>query len=144
MSNTGLSWITEGLESPGKGLVVLPLRFRFNAALAPTDFTGAAHLIESVAHTAAGIWTVTLKPAFRGWRGLVAAAVSLELDAAAVLAVASLGPMLATPGTIVVRSFTEAAGTLAAADLPAGANNGNWCHVLLVLKFSTAVDGSGI
>jgi hypothetical protein len=132
-----IAWIKEPLLHFHKDAHLLSGRFRFNTASNPTSVVGSA--IESVAHTATGVWTVTLKPEFRGWRGVLSAHCTLELDASA-NAVAHLGPMVASAGTIVVRSLT--AGTLA--NIAAGSNAGNWCHLSLLFKYGISRDGSGI
>ncbi len=75
--------------------------------------------------------------------GNYARVVGLELDASA-LSFATMGAYNPTTGTIIVRVYTEGAGTLALADVAAGSNNGNWCHILLDNKFRKNADGSGL
>lgn len=141
MADAQLSTIRRYDQQTHIGVVRLHGRFRFNGASAPTSVIG--NWVSSVAHTATGVWTVTLAQRFRKWRGPLSAHVSLELDAAA-LTFLQLGALDEAAGTVIVRAFTESAGTLAAADIAAGSNDGNWCHLTLVLKYSTTGDGSGI
>lgn len=123
------------------GEVHLEGSFKFNGASAPT--TIRANWIDSIAHTATGKWTITMKEQYRGWQGLLSGQATLQINADGDLSFAQLGDFDASNGTLVVRVFTEASGTLAAADVAAGSGNGNWGHVSLKLKESTAVDGSG-
>jgi hypothetical protein len=136
-----IAWIKEPLQHFHKDTYLVDGRFRFNGSSAPTSVVGAA--VQSVAHTATGVWTVTLKPQFRNWRGVLSRQVSLELDASA-LTVLHMGPAVAAAGTFVVRAQTEAAGTLALANVASGSNAGNWCHFSLLLKYGTSKDGSGV
>lgn len=128
--------------STHKGEFVAHFRFRFNGASAPTSVIGDG--IASVAHTGTGIWTVTLDPEFFPTNGTFANQATLEMDADASLSVIQLGKFDKTAGTLVVRVFTETAGTLAAADIAAGSNNGNWAHITMALKVGSAPDGGGL
>lgn len=116
-------------------------KFRFNGASNPTNVRG--NWISSVARTNTGIWTVTMKSAYQKLYGAYSRHVSLELDASA-LSMLTMGDYSTTAGTFIVRGYTEAAGTLALADIAAGSNNGNWCHMMLVLKASNVPDNSGL
>ncbi len=116
-------------------------RFQFNTASAPTNLIGRG--IASVAHTGTGIWTVTLDSSYQSAVGLVCATSSLELDANSDESVIQQGAYTVATATLVIRVFTGAA-TLAAADLAPGSNNGNWCHLNIVLKLSDSEDGSGL
>jgi hypothetical protein len=120
--------------------VCLMGRFRFNGSSAPTSLVG--NWISSVAHTGTGIWTVTMKPSFRKLYGAYARQVTLEADAAATIAAAALtiGAYDTAAGTFIVRNHTS--GSLA--DIAAGSNLGNWCHMTLWLKASHKRDGSGL
>ena len=142
MADAQLATIRRNDQQTHIGVVRLHGRFRFNGSSAPTSLIG--NWLSSVAHTATGIWTVTLHNRFAKWRGVVAAHATLEVDANADLSFVQLGALTASAGTVIVRAFTEGAGTLAAADIAAGSNNGNWCHLTLALKYSSTGDGSGI
>lgn len=102
--STGLEWISEALEVPNKGAVLLMLRFKFNSSSNPTVFTGAEHLINGVTRDAAGIWTITLKEKFRNWQGVLNAQATAEIDADGTSYFLTLGPMNETNGTIEVRA----------------------------------------
>lgn len=123
------------------GEVHLEGSFQFDGSTDPSVIR--ANWIESISHDATGVWTITMKEQFRGWQGLLSGQVTLQIDANGDLSFAQLGGFNASNGTLVVRVFTEGSGTLAAADVAAGSGPGNWCHVSLKLKESTAVDGSG-
>lgn len=133
------SVIRNVLTAPHKDNVVLAGGFQFNGASAPTTTTG--RWISSVAHTSTGVWTVTMGTEYWNWQKKIAMTATLELDASA-LSFVTLGAATASAGTLVVRAYTESASTLALADIAAGSNDGNWCHLALVLKYTTAVDGS--
>jgi hypothetical protein len=135
-----LSMILNNLRTPVKTGVLLAGSFRFNGASAPTTVIGD---VASVVRNGAGIWTVTFKTELKS-RGVVCALASLELDAAADLSFIQTGPFTAASGTMQVRVFTEGGGTIAAADIAAGSNRGNWCHIIGLQKFGTAPDYSGI
>lgn len=128
-------------QTPHGNEVELMGRFRFNGASAPTSKIG--NWIASIAHTATGVWTVTMKDPYKKVYGAYSRQVSLEMDASA-LNVISMGAYDATLGTFIVRVYTEAAGTLALADVAAGSNAGNWCHMRLSLKASNIPDNSGL
>jgi hypothetical protein len=136
-----IAWIRNKLETFHKDSYLVEGRFRFNGSSAPTTFYGAA--IQGVAHTTTGVWTITLKPEFRNWRGLISRVGGLELDASA-LTVWHWGPASAANGTLVVRTQTEGAGTLALANVAAGSNDGNWFHFACLLKYGVSPDGSGL
>lgn len=123
------------------GNVMLVGRWRFNGASAPTSIK--ANWITSVARTSTGVWTLTINTAYRSWVANSVVIASLELDAAG-LSFISTGAYSTSAGTLVVRAYTESAGTLAAADIAAGSNNGNWCHMIVINKEETITDGSGL
>lgn len=127
------------------GTVRVEGSFRFDTTTDPSDTAGyvLGRGISNVAHTSTGVWTVTLDDELLNSQGLICAQVTLELDASA-LTNLELGAFDAAAGTQIVRAYTEAAGTTALADIAAGSNRGNWCHLTWVLKFSTAQDGSGL
>ena len=124
-------------ETLHTGVVVVKGRFRFNTASDPTSIIGRG--ISSVAHSATGVWTVTLDSEFQNAVGLESVVATLELDAAANTHLQT-GAFTASAGTLVVRAHTG--GSLA--DIAAGSNNGNWCHLVIALKMSGAEDGSGL
>ena len=124
-----------------KGTVRVTGRFRFNGSSAPTSVIGRG--ISSVAHTSTGVWTVTLDSELQNAVGLVKFQATLELDASAVTFVTQ-GAVSLSAGTFIVRAYTESTGAFALADVAAGSNNGNWCHLDIELKFSGAEDGSGL
>ena len=140
MSAPGVRLSKGNRETLNQGALELNGRFRFNGASDPTSFVGG--WISSVAHTGTGIWTITMKAPFIKNIGVFSRHVSLELDASANSTV-SFGPISLSAGTIVVRVYTDA-GTSALADIAAGSNAGNWCHLTLILKKSKQRDGSGL
>lgn len=135
-----LELIRNLLHTTHKGCMLISGSFRFDTASNPSTVLGD---VSSVTHDATGIWTVTFKTALKS-RGIVAMVASLEMDANAALSFVQLGAASASAGTQIVRAFTEGGGTIAAADIAAGANRGNWCHLIGLAKYTTAPDGSGI
>lgn len=127
------------VKSPHKGEIVLTGIFWTNAGSAPTSVVGS--WISSVAHTATGVWTITMKEKYRGWIGLLGCDVSLSMNALG-LSIVQFGAMDLDAGTIIIRAATESGGTLAAADIAANANN--FISVTLRLKYSGAEDASGL
>lgn len=123
------------------GIIDVEGSFQFNGSSNPTNVIGRG--LSSVAHTSTGVWTVTLDSELQNAEGLVAMGVSLEADAS-MLSNLELGAFSASAGTVIVRAYTEASDTTALADIAAGSNRGNWCHLRLVLKFSDIEDGSGL
>lgn len=131
--------LRDTIQGPHKGEIILAGSFRPNAASAPTVYRG--NWISSIAHTATGVWTITMKEKFRGWQGIVACAVSLRMNALA-LTILQFGAIDLDAGTIIIRGATESGGTLAAADIASNANN--WIDVVLHLKYDKSQDGSGL
>lgn len=127
------------LMGPHKGEIILTGIFWTNAGSAPTTIVG--NWISSVAHTATGVWTITMKEKYRGWIGLLGAQVSLSMNALG-LSIIQFGAMDLDAGTIIIRAATESGGTLAAADIAANANN--FISVTLHLKYDKSQDGSGL
>lgn len=123
-------------ETSQPACVALQGGFAFNAALAPTGIFG--NWIQSIAHTGTGIWTVTLKPDFRGL-SLIARLVSMSLAASADSNIHT-GPYDRVAGTLVVRVLT--AGALA--DVAAATDN--YCFLELVVASDAGLvsDGGGI
>lgn len=127
------------VKTPHKGEIVLAGIFWTNADSNPATVVGS--WISSVAHTATGVWTITMKEKFRGWVGLLGCDVSLSMNALG-LSIVQFGAMDLDAGTVIIRAATESGGTLAAADIAANANN--FISVTLRLKYSNADDGSGL
>lgn len=127
------------VKTPHKGEIVLSGYFFPNGSSAPATVKGS--WISSVAHTATGVWTITMKEKFRGWVGILGAQLSLQMNALG-LSIIQFGAMDMDNGTIIIRAATESGGTLAAADIAAHANN--IIFVTLHLKYSNAEDGSGL
>ena len=127
------------VKTPHKGEVILAGYFYPNGSSTPATVRGS--WIDSVAHTATGVWTITMKEKFRGWIGLLGAQVSLSMNALG-LSIIQFGAMDLSAGTIIIRAATESGGTLAAADIAANANN--IIFVTLNLKYSKAEDASGL
>jgi len=121
--------------SPHKGEIILSGHFYPDTAANPSTVRGS--WISSVAHTATGVWTITMKEKFRGWIGVLGAHVSLQLNAYADSNI-QFGAMDLDNGTIIVRAGTAGV----AADIAANANN--IVFVTLHLKYSGAEDGSGL
>jgi hypothetical protein len=128
-------------QTPHGSEVELTGRFRFNGSSDPTSKIG--NWISSVAHTSTGVWTVTMKDPYKKLYGAYARNVSLEMDASA-LNVINMGAYDEALGTFIIRVYTESAGTLALADIAAGSNDGNWCHMRLSIKASNRPDNSGL
>ena len=122
------------LETCHKGEVVLAGRFRPNGASTPTVWYG--NWISSIAHTATGVWTVTIKPAFRGMVGHHAAQLSLMSNALVATAI-QFGAIDWSAGTIIIRGYTTTSG--AAADIASNANT--WIDLLFVMKYMKIPDG---
>jgi len=129
----------ETVETPHKGEIVLTGIFWTNGSSAPTALVGS--WISSVAHTATGVWTITMAEKFRGWVGLLGCDVSLSMNALG-LSIVQFGAIDLDAGTVIIRAATESGGTLAAADIAANANN--FISVTLRLKYNKSPDGSGL
>ena len=122
-----------------KGVIELDGIFWPDTASNPSDIIG--NWIDSVAHSATGVWTITMKEKYRGHIGLLGCQVSLSMNALG-LSIIQFGAIDLAAGTIIIRAATESGGTLAAADIAANANN--FIAVKLVLKFEKSQDGSGL
>lgn len=130
MANRGFQRQT--LEGPHKGELLLRGGFAPNAALAPVALYG--NWIESVAHDSTGVWTVTIKEAFRDMDNFgKQATVQLASGAAAAI---QFGAYDKAAGTLVVRNYTG--GSLA--DIAADANNIIWLD--LAMRYGNVPDGS--
>lgn len=132
-----LSLLTTEDKQLHTGIYRVEGKFRFNTASDPTSIIGRG--ISSVSHDSTGVWTVTLDSELQNAQGVVHMQATLELDAAADSHV-QVGAFTEAAGTLVVRVHTG--GSLA--DVAAGSNDGNWCHLSIALKFSEAEDGSGL
>lgn len=116
----------------GNKHVILSFQLVPNGTSTPTLGEGAASYVRSVARTGVGVYTVTLSDKYAA---LVSAQVTYQLNAAAatlgiVTGAANGGVVAGTAVTLT--TMTEAAGTFAAADIAANANNR--IHVQLVLR----------
>lgn len=127
-----MSFERQTVETSGKSEVRLSGGFRTNGASSPTVLYG--NWILSVARTAAGTYTLTVKRDFR-FLDLVSKQCSLQLAAAGDSKV-QFGPYDKTAGTQVVITITG----VAAADIAADANNIVW--VELIARYGTVPDGS--
>lgn len=127
------------LESSHKGELRFAGSFRPNGSSTPTIWYG--NWISSIAHTATGVWTITMKEKYRGLQGILAAIVSARFNALS-LTVIQLGAIDLDAGTIIIRAATESGGTLAAADIASNANN--WIDLDISLQYTKTPDGSGI
>ncbi len=130
-----LAHIVNVMKSPTKDPVRLTGRFEFNGASAITAAQITAVWIESIAHTATGVWTVTVKPAFRA-QAMLAMQATLELAAAGDSQV-NLRPYNVALGTFIIDVQTGAA-------TPADLATTNFCSLGLDAKYSGAPDGSGV
>lgn len=127
------------LESTHKGEVRLSGSFRPNGSSTPTVWYG--NWISSIAHTATGVWTITIKEKYRGLQGALAILVSARFNAFSPTVI-QLGAIDLDAGTIVVMAGTESASDIAAADIASNANN--WIDLELCLQYTKTPDGSGI
>lgn len=123
-------------ESSQPGCVLLHGGFAFNGAAAPTGIFG--NWILSIVHTGTGIWTITLKPDFRGLQ-LIARLVALSLAASADANI-HMGPYDRVAGTLVVRVLT--AGSLA--DVAAGTDNYCFLELVVASDAGLVADGGGL
>lgn len=82
-----------------------------------------------------------MKAGFRGLRGIIAVLATLQLDSSA-LSFLQVGAIDLDAGTIVIRAYTEAAGTIALADIAADPNNR--ISIEIVAKWLPGADGSGV
>lgn len=128
-------------ETTHKGELKLSGSFIPNSASTPASSGIRGNWISSVAHTSTGVWTITMKAGYRGLRGILGALCSLQLNASA-LSFVQLGAIDLNAGTIVVRAYTESAGSFALADIASDANNR--ISVELTCKWLPVADGSGV
>lgn len=126
------------LEGVHKNEVILTGGFYPNGSSTPATVVGA--WISSVAHTATGVWTITIAERYRAY-ALVSAIVSLRMNALG-LSIIQFGAIDVSSGSVIVRVATEGAGTLVAADIAANANN--FIDVMLVVKTNNTPDGTGL
>lgn len=135
-------FLKQTLETSSKGAVTLFGKFRPNGASDPATANIYGNWISSVVHTATGRWTVTMNTEFRKAQGELAVFAQDTVPAGtALVATKALQPDLSA-GTFIVESLTEAAGTLALADIASDA--AHWIYLSLTIKVSTAPDGSGV
>ena len=129
-----LSWIMSRLRSPTKDPVILSGRFEFNGASAITAAQITAAWIDTIVHTATGVWTVTVLPQFRA-QAMLAMQATLELAAAG-------------DSQVNVRAYNVALGTfiidVQTAASPADLATTNFCSLALHGKYSVSPDGSGV
>ena len=129
---------TFGIKVSNNGLVEHFGSFRPNAASAPTVVKGIA---ASVAHTATGVWTVTLPAWMKGTAfSVVGLFVAARFSALSGWVVEG-GAIDLSAGTIIIRAGTWAGTTIAATDIASDA--ANWIDFRLVLKATKLPDGSG-
>ncbi len=128
-------------ETTHKSIVELEGHFRPNTSSACTSAQIVANWILSVAHTATGVYTVTMKTSYRNLQGVLAATGSLRIAGTA-LSWGRLGAIDLAAGTIVCYTFTEASDTTALADITAA--SGSCFDIRLALQYAPIVDGSGI
>jgi len=125
------------------GVVRLCGRFYPNGASAPTKFYG--NWISSIAHASPGIYTITVKPAFRAAMSLLGSFLSLNVPVGGLATYRlAFGPIDLSAGTVVVHSYSDADGYYGApilADIAAEAST--FISVELVLKETALADGSG-
>lgn len=129
-----LSHILSRVMSPTKDPVILDGRFEFNGASNITTSQITAVFIDTIVHTGTGIWTVTLKSAFRV-QAMKAIQLTLEVASAADAHVQAQ-PYNVSAGTFVINVHTGGA----LADLATT----NFCSIALHTKTSNAPDGSGV
>lgn len=127
-----LSHITSKVRSPTKDPVILSGRFEFNGASNIASIT--AVWIDTIVHTATGVWTVTLKPKFRP-QAVLSNQATLELAAAGDSQI-NVRPFNISAGTFVIDVQTGAA--------PADLATTNFCSLALHCKYSVSPDGSGV
>ncbi len=123
--------------TPHKGTIDLEGSFATNGASAPAAAGIYGNWISSVAHSATGVWTITLKEKFRSMQGMFAGHVTPQGASAAAYA-GSLGAQDLSAGTCQVCNAT--AGALA--DIAAA--TGNRINVTLTMKYERVVDGGGL
>lgn len=123
------------IEGTHKGEVRLVGSFRPNGASIPTVIR--ANWILSIAYAATGIWTITMKPAFRKCNRVLSCIVKARFGALEDESV-QCGELDMDAGTIIVRGQTPSTG--AAVTIASDADN--WIDIDLVLKYNKAPDGS--
>jgi len=133
-----MSFQRQTLETPHKSNILLSGAFAPNGSSATDAANIRGNWISSVAHTATGIYTVTMRTDFINLK-LVSVLASLRMDTAA-LSVARPGAIDMAAGTIVIYTFTEGGGTLALADI--AADSGSWVDIALTVQYSPVTDGS--
>lgn len=129
------------LETTHKGEVRYPGSFVPNGSSAPEASGIRGNWISSVVHTGTGIWTITMATPYKNVVGLLSAIATLSL-ASSGLSFVQIGAIDLTAGTIVIRAYTEATGTLALADIDNTA--GNRISFEFVFKYANIPDGAGV
>ncbi len=128
------------IETPHVGNVFLPGAWRPNLASATAAANIHANWISSVAHTSTGVYTITMKDAFKKLN-LVSVIATLRMgtwdDSIAQVAAVDMAA-----GTIVVNTAKEAAGALALTDIADDASN--WVDMILVAQYNNCIDGSNV
>jgi hypothetical protein len=115
--------------------------FLVNGASAPVAAEIYGNWIESIAHTATGVWTITIKSRYRSSFGLLAAFVSL-MEASGVGSVVELESVDLSAGTVVVNAFEDGTDSgHVASDLVDGDDR---ISVELVIQSTSIHDGSGL
>jgi hypothetical protein len=129
------------LETTHKSIVEFSGGFLPNGSSACSASHIRANWILSVAHTATGVYTVTMKSEYRNLQGVLSAVGSLRIAGTA-LSWGRIGAIDLSAGTIVCYTFTEASDTTALADITQDA--GSSFDIILQLQYAPIVDGSGI
>lgn len=132
------------LEGPHKSEVVLNGKFNPNGSSNPTSAMIYGAWISSVAHTATGKWTITMKEAYRGARGWLSCQVSLGTSSDQPEVSVRHGAIDLAAGTIVVFASDEddTSGISAAADV--AYNAATFISVSIAIKTEKIPDGSNI
>jgi hypothetical protein len=131
--------LTTEIQSTHQAEKRLTGMFVVKGTSAPTSVYG--NWIESIAHTATGVWTITIKSRYRSTFGLLGFNVSL-LEATPLGSRVELKSYDLSAGTVVVCAWAEDAyGVAAASDLNTSTDK---ISVELVIQSTSIKDGSGL
>jgi hypothetical protein len=132
------------LEGPHKSEVILNGKFNPNGSSNPTSAMIFGNWIASVAHSATGKWTITMKTPFKGAAGWHSCQVSLGSSTDQPEVSVRHGAIDLSAGTIVVFASDEddTSGISAAADIAYDA--ATFISVSLSVKYDKVPDGSGL
>lgn len=137
-------FMRQTVEGPHKGEVLLDGKFRPNDASAPTAAMIFGNWISSIAHTATGKWTITMKDDFKNLIGWHSLHVTLSTATAQPTISVSGGAIDLAAGTIVIHAAAEdgVSGISAASNIAADADT--FISVSLSVKYDTSPDGSNL